>query len=119
MEQRKLTFLITHLILRIRDYPAAAVEELLKALDKLEKKYGLVEKLAEGEWQAVVESRDDVARITSGSPALSKTSLRPKDIDAMGKKHFDEAVARVRMRPGEEQGDVADLIFALLDEYFL
>ena len=118
MEQRKLTFLITHLILRIRDYPADAVGDLLKALDTIERRFDLQEKLTDQERQAVVESRDDA--VTLGSDAtLSKTRLSDEDIAAIGKKHFEEAVKRVRMRSGDEQGDVSDLLFALLDEYFL
>jgi hypothetical protein len=119
MEQRKLTFLITHLILRVRDYPADAVDELLAALDMIDRKYDLMEKLASEEWQAMVESRDDVARIESGSLGFGYTSLSDKDVAAMGRKHFEDAVTRARRRNGEEQGDIADLIFALLDEYLL
>jgi hypothetical protein len=77
------------------------------------------EKPSDEEWQAVVESRGDVARIEAGSLGLAKTRLSKDDLAKMGQKHFEEAVKRARMRGGEEQGDVADLIFALLDEYFL
>jgi hypothetical protein len=121
MEQRKLTFLITHLILRIRDYPTDAVDELLAALDKIDRKYDLEEKLTPQEWEAVLESRHEITwvdRVAKGEIIL-KTSLTKEDREAAGKYHFDVAVKRVRMHDGEEQGDISDLLFALLDEYFL
>jgi hypothetical protein len=121
MEQRKLAFLITHLILRIRDFPPKAVDELLAAVDEIERKYDLIEKLTPEEWEAVAESKDDIAHqddLAAGL-ALSKTRLSKESIDVLGKQHFEEAVRRVLLRDGDQQGDVADLIFALLDEYFL
>lgn len=120
MEQQKLTFLITHLILRLRDYPPEAVDELLAALDTIERKYDLVEKLSDREWQAVLESRQEIAR--SDRPVINQTAhtgLSKADRDTLNKKHLEIAVNRIRMRAAEEQGDISDLLFALLGEHFL
>ena len=121
MNQQKLTFLITHLILRIRDYPTDAVEDLLASLDIIEHKHRLTEKLTDREWEAVIESKHDIVRIDriATGELIQKTSLTKEARAAEGKYHFEVAVKRVRMRDGEEQGDISDLLFALLDEYFL
>jgi len=50
--------------------------------------------------------------------AVQKRGLPKVDCQAIGKLHFEQAVRRVHMRDGEEQGDIADLLFALLDEYW-
>jgi hypothetical protein len=72
-------------------------------------------------WEAVVESRSDIAqaeRITTGE-AFEAMHLTKAQCETIGRKHLDVAVKRVRMRDGEEQGDISDLLFAPLDEYFL
>jgi hypothetical protein len=110
--------LITHLILRIRDYPSPAVDELLSALDKIDQKYELKEKLTTQEWMAVIESRQEISpedRRAMEGMMSKRTTLSKDDIDKMGKEHFDQAIGRVRLRDGEEQGDISDLIFALLN----
>ena len=120
MEQQKLTFLITHLILRIRDYPADAVDELLSALDAIEHKYDIVEQLSDRERQAILESRQEVA---PADRHLIKEAinmgLNQSDRDEIGKRHFEIATKHVRMRDPEEQGDISDLLFASIDEYFI
>ena len=43
--------------------------------------------------------------------------LKNFDRDAAGKDAFADAVGRVQRRSGDEQGDIACIIFALLDEH--
>jgi len=43
--------------------------------------------------------------------------LKNFDRDAAGKDAFADAIGRVQRRPGEEQGGIAHVILALLDEY--
>jgi hypothetical protein len=43
--------------------------------------------------------------------------LKDYDRAAVGKADFEDAAERVRKLSGEEQGDVADAICALLNEY--
>jgi hypothetical protein len=55
-----------------------------------------------------------------GIPAeevFKKYNLDNYDRDAAGKEDFLDAISRVHKRSGEEQAGVADVIFALLDEY--
>jgi hypothetical protein len=120
MDQRKLTYLITHLIIRIREFPPEAVRELLTAVDQIERKHDLREKLTAREWEAVVESRDSLSwaeQLAAGQ--VSKSNITKVDLDAWGAQNFEEAFNRVQKRDGEQQGDIADVIFALQDEYLI
>jgi hypothetical protein len=95
------------------------LNELYAALNVIEHKYDLIEKLTEEELQAIEEGRRSMER-GEGIPmeeVFKKFNLEAYDRDAAGKEDFDDAISRVRELSGEEQGDVADVIFAFLNEY--
>jgi hypothetical protein len=119
MDRQRLAFILSQLIYRIREFPDAALNELYAALNAIEHKYDLIEKLTEEERQAIEEGRRSMER-GEGIPmeeVFKKFNLADYDRDAAGKEDFEDAISRVRKLSGEEQGDVADVIFAFLNEY--
>jgi hypothetical protein len=111
-------FIITALIQRVRDFPPEALNELFRSMDRIEKKYDLIEPLTDEERLAIEEGLRSIER-DGGIPAeevFKKFNLDNYDRDAAGKEDFLDAISRVHKRSGEEQAGVADVIFALLDE---
>jgi hypothetical protein len=116
---RNFAFAITAIIQRVRDFPKEALTELFRSLDRIEKKYDLIEPITEEERLAIEEGRKSFKR-GEGVPmeeVMKKFGLENIDRDAIGKEDFDDAVLRVQKLAGEEQGDIADVIYALLNEY--
>jgi hypothetical protein len=116
---RHFTFVITTIIQRVRDFPKGALTELFRSLDRIEKKYDLIEPVTEEERLAIEEGRKSIER-GEGIPmeeVKKKFGLENIDRDAIGKEDFDDAILRVQKLAGEEQGDIADIIYALLNEY--
>jgi hypothetical protein len=112
-------FIITALIQRVRDFPPEALNELFRSMDRIEKKYDLIEPLTDEERLAIEEGVRSIER-DGGIPAeevFKRFDLDNYDRDAAGKEHFLDAISRVHKQSGEEQAGVADVIFALLDEY--
>jgi hypothetical protein len=119
MDRQRLAFILSQLIYRIREFPDEALNELYAALNVIEHKYDLIEKLTEEERQAIEEGRRSMER-GEGIPmeeVFKEFNLADDDRDAGGKEAFEDAISRVRKLSGEEQGDVADVIFAFLNEY--
>jgi hypothetical protein len=116
---KHLAFIITALIQRVRDFPPEALNELFRSMDRIEKKYDLIEPLTDEERLAIEEGLRSIER-DGGIPAeevFKKYNLHNYDRDAAGKEDFLDAISRVHKRSGEEQAGIADVIFALLDEY--
>jgi len=116
---RQLAFVVEALIQRIRDFPNEALNELFLALDAIEAKYGLIEPLSEEDRKAIQEG---IASLDRGEGVPMEEleifkRLKNHDRDAAGKDAFADAIARVQRRSGGEQGGIAHVIFALLDEY--
>jgi hypothetical protein len=112
-------FVITTIIQRVRDFPKEALTELFRSLDRIEKKYDLIEPVTEEERLAIEEGRKSIER-GEGIPmeeVMKKFGLENYDRDAAGKKDLAEAVLRIEKLSGEEQGDIADVIYALLNQY--
>ena len=112
-------FIITALIQRVRDFPSEALNDLFRSMDRIERKYDLIEPLTDEGRLAIEEGVKSIER-DGGIPAeevFKKVNLDNYDRDAAGKEDFLDAISRVHKRSGEEQADVADVIFALLDEY--
>ena len=121
LDRHQLAFTLTQLVPRIREFPMEAMAELFSALDTMERKYDLLPKLTEEELKAIEEG---LAELDAGlgMPAeelWAKWDHLLKDYDraVAGKADFEDAAGRVRKLSGEEQGDVADVIFAFLNEY--
>ena len=119
MDQRQLAFLITQLIHRVRDFPDQALREWLTTLNEIERKYDLQEKPTEEEIKAIEQGRAEIERgeYVTSEEVFERLGIGEVDTDAMGKEDFEDAICRVRRLTGEEQGDIADVIFALLNEY--
>jgi hypothetical protein len=116
---RQLAFVVEALIQRIRDFPNEALNELFIALEAIEEKYGLIEPLSEEDRKAI---RERIASLDRGEAVPMEDleifkRLKNYDRAAAGKDAFADAVGRVQRRPGEEQGGIAHVIFALLHEY--
>ena len=112
-------FIITALIERVRDFPPEALNELFRSMDRIEKEYDLIEPLTEEERLAIEEGLRSLER-DGGIPAeevFKEFKLDNYDRDAAGKEDFLDAISRVHKLSGKEQADVADVIFALLNEY--
>jgi hypothetical protein len=116
---RQLAFVVEALIQRIRDFPNEALNELFIALDAIEAKYGVIEPLSEEDRKAIQEGIASLDRGEAVSMEDLEIFKRLKTFDraAAGNDAFADAVSRVQRRPGEEQGGIAHVIFALLDEY--
>ena len=116
---RHFAFILTQLIHRLRDFPQVALKELFRSMDRIEKKYDLNEPLTKEDRLAIEESRKSIER-DEGIPmeeVFKKFNLEDYDRDAAGKEDFADAISRVQKLPGEEQGDVADVMYALLQQY--
>ena len=82
-------------------------------------KYALIEPLSEEGRKAIQER---IASIDHGEGVPTEEAQIFKwpqslDQDAAGKDAFADAVGREQRRAGDEQGDMAGIIFALLDEH--
>lgn len=118
---RDFAFVITAIIERLRDFPKEALDELFRSMDRIEKKFDLIEPLTEGERLAIEGGLKSMER-REGIPmeeVMKKFGLENFDRNSAGKKYFIDAISRVQILSGEEQGDVADVIFALLNQYRL
>jgi hypothetical protein len=62
MDRHQLAFILSQFIYRIREFPDAALNELYAALNVIEHKYDLIEKLTEEERQAIEEGRRSMER---------------------------------------------------------
>jgi|GEM_PF-6837846 len=118
MDRRQLAFVASHLIERIRKFPDAALDELFASMDEIERQYDLLEKLTQEEIQAIEQSRLEMDRGESISfeEIRAKFGLDDFDADAEGKADFDEAASRVKKLGGEEQAEISDVLFVLLNE---
>jgi hypothetical protein len=89
------------------------------ALNAIEEKYDLKEKLSEVGLTSINEGLADIAQGRAVSneevEALFKDDLEDYDADADGKDAFQDAAALVAQLSGTEQGSVADVVFVLLD----
>jgi hypothetical protein len=115
----RFAFVIAVLINRIRDFPKEAWDELFAALDTIDRKYDLIPPLSDADREAIEEgmrSLNDGKGIPMEEVEVFKR-LKDFDHDAAGRNDFVDVVSRVNRLSGEEQGRVADVIFALLDEY--
>jgi hypothetical protein len=121
MDRRQLALILTQLVPRIREFPKEAMAELFSGLDTIERKYDLLPKPTEEELNAIKEglAELDAGRGIPAEEVWAKWDhlLKDYDRDAAGKADFEDAARRVRKLSGEEQGDVADVILALLNEY--
>jgi hypothetical protein len=121
MERQQLAWIIAALTGRIRDFPDAALNELFGALGEIERKYDLLEPLSEADKRAIDEGLADIkaGRFITQEQFEEKYAhiLKDYDRDAAGKESFADAVSRVGRLPGEEQNDIASVLFALLNEY--
>ena len=118
---RNFAFVITTIIQRVRDFPKEALTELFRSLDRIEKKYDLIEPVTEEERLAIEEGRKSIER-GEGIPmeeVMKKFGLDEYDRDAGGKDDLADAISRIQKLSGEEQGQIADVLFALLNEYRL
>jgi hypothetical protein len=118
---RNFAFVITTIIQRVRDFPKGALTELFRSLDRIEKKYDLIEPVTEEERLAIEEGRKSIER-GEGIPmeeVMKKFGLDEYDRDAGGKDDLADAISRIQKLSGEEQGQIADVLFALLNEYRL
>lgn len=118
-----LPWLIAAITHRIKDFPEEAIHELFGSLDAIERKYDLIKPLSEADRGAIEKSHADVeaGRFVTHEELLEKYPdvFKDYDRDATGRKQFLEATQRVQKLPGEQQGGVADVIWALLDEVWL
>ena len=121
MNQHEFAGLTTAIMARLRDFPSEAVNELFKAMGRIERKYDLTYKLSDEERAAIDESRAAFKRGEFATmeevDALFADRLKDYDADAAGKEAFENVIGRLRKRSGEEQQDAAELLFALINEY--
>ena len=121
MERQKLAWIVATLAGRIRNFPDAALEELFAGIGKIEHKYDLLEPLSDADWLAIEKGLADIeaGRFITGEQFKEKYAhiLKDYDRDSAGKEAFADAVSRVVSLPGEDQNEVANVIFAILDEY--
>jgi hypothetical protein len=114
---------IEALVGRLRDYPPEAWHDLYKALYSIERKHNLLEEPTPEDLAAIRQGEAEFARgeyITQEEleVELSRTTGFSRiDPDALGKEDFEDALNRVRKLTGEEQGDIAGVIFGLLGQY--
>src|SRR5208282_3784367 len=104
-------FIVTALIERVRDFPPEALNELFRSVDRIEKKYDLIEPLTEEERLAIDEGLKSLKR-DGGIPAeevFKEYKLDNYDRDAAGKEDFLDVISRVHKRSGEEQAGIADV----------
>jgi hypothetical protein len=118
MMDRDFTHHIESLAYRLRDFPAAAWKELWQAILTIEKKFDLGETPSEEDLHDIEEGRKAYARgdYVTLEDLLKEAGPAPAiDWDAAGKEELASAIKEVKKLSGEEQGDIADMIFALLD----
>jgi hypothetical protein len=116
---RNLSMLAATLIERIRDFPPDALRELFVALDAIERKFDLLPTLDDTQRRAIEQGLKSLERgegVPMEDVALFK-SLAGYDRDAAGKEDFADAIERVKKLSGQEQGDIAGVILALLNEH--
>lgn len=86
--------LIEPIIQRLRPFPSDAFNELFRVLDRIEKKYNLIEPLTEADRKAIEEGIKSIER-GEGIPAdevMKKFGLEIFDRDAAGKESFVDAI---------------------------
>ena|ERR1019366_2150369 len=114
-----LPFLITGLIHRLRDFPDEAFNDLFQAMDDIERKYDLLRPLSEEDRQTIEASLADAdaGRFVPHEEveAFFQKALKGYDAETDGRDAFHEAAALIGKVPGEQQGEIANLLFVLLD----
>lgn len=114
-------FLIAAIIQRVREFPDDAFNELFQALDAIERKHRLQYPANDETHAAIAAALEQLERGElvphEDVKALFGTLPDSQSREKAGKAALDDAMARARKRSGEEQGEIADVLFALLDEY--
>src|SRR6266849_4687774 len=103
-------FIANGLIERTRDYTKGALDDLFEAMDKIERRRGLVPKLTEEEEAAVAEAG---ARLARGEK-LPELERRGRIEDFLPESD-DAILARLRGLPPDEQTSIFDAIAQLID----
>jgi hypothetical protein len=116
---RRLSAVIGSLTHRLRDFPPEAFEDLFRALEAIERKYDLLEPLREEDRIAIEKGLAQVERgeVIAWEDTKMYKRLQGYDRDKAGRENFADAVSRAQKLSGEEQRDIGDVIFALLNEY--
>ena len=120
MDRKKLTMFLEALAHRIRDFPPDAIGELFETLETIERKYDLLETLSEEDRMAIERGQADIkaGRVFTDEEVRGhfKDALKDYDADTAGREALLDAVSRVQKLSGQEQRDIAYVIFAVLNE---